>query len=68
MTPAGVSPEINAKLAKALAETMKSKEVLATLASQGFDPLTGPPEQFATYIQDEIKKWSAVAIAAGVRN
>jgi tripartite-type tricarboxylate transporter receptor subunit TctC len=68
MTPAGVSPDIKAKLARALAETMKSKEVLATLASQGFDPLTGPPEQFANYIQDEIKKWSAVANAAGARN
>jgi tripartite-type tricarboxylate transporter receptor subunit TctC len=68
MTPAGVAPAVNAKLAKALAETMRSNEVLATLASQGFDPLTGPPEQFANYIQDEIKKWSAAAIAAGVRH
>ena len=68
MTPAGVAPEINAKLANALAETMKSEEVLATLKRSGFDPLTGPPEQFAKYIQVEIKKWSAVATAAGVRH
>jgi tripartite-type tricarboxylate transporter receptor subunit TctC len=68
MTPAGVAPEINAKLAKALAETMKSEEVLATLKRSGFDPLTGTPDEFAKYIQVEIKKWSAVATAAGVRH
>jgi tripartite-type tricarboxylate transporter receptor subunit TctC len=68
MTPVGVSPDINAKLAKALSETMKSEEVLATLKLQGFDPLTGPPEQFANYIQVEIKKWSTVATAAGLKH
>ncbi len=67
-TPAGVSSDINAKPAKALAETMKSKEVLATLKRQGFVPLSGPPDQFARYIKDDIKKWSAVAAAAGLRH
>jgi tripartite-type tricarboxylate transporter receptor subunit TctC len=68
MTPAGTPPAIDAKLADALSATMKSKTILEALPKQGVDPLTGSPEQFASYIKNEIAKWSAVAAAAGVRN
>jgi tripartite-type tricarboxylate transporter receptor subunit TctC len=67
MAPAGTPREIIDKLSRTVTEAMASSEALETLRKQGFDPLSGGPEEFGRYIQSEMKKWSAVAQAAGLK-
>ena len=67
MAPAGTPRAVIDKLARAASEALASNEVLASLHPQGFDALSGGPEQFAATIQREIKRWGEVAQAAGLK-
>jgi tripartite-type tricarboxylate transporter receptor subunit TctC len=67
MAPAGTPGEVVDKLARALNEALKSQEVLTTFKSQGFDALGGTPEEFATFMTQEVRKWSDAAQAAGLK-
>jgi tripartite-type tricarboxylate transporter receptor subunit TctC len=67
MAPAGTPREVIDKLARATAEALASNEVLAALHPQGFDTLSGGPEDFAATIGREIKRWGEVAQAAGLK-
>ena len=67
MAPAGTPREIVDKLARAAREALQSEDVLAALHPQGFDALSGGPEDFARIIQSEIKRWGEVAQAAGLK-
>jgi len=67
MAPAGTPREVVDKLARATAEALASNEVLAALQPQGFDTLSGGPEDFAATIGREIKRWGEVAQAAGLK-
>jgi len=40
---------------------------LTSLNAQGFDALSGGPDDFARTIESEIKRWGAVAQAAGLK-
>ncbi len=37
-------------------------------AAQGFDPLTGAPDEFAAFYRSEVEKWRKVVEAAGLTN
>jgi tripartite-type tricarboxylate transporter receptor subunit TctC len=67
MAPAGTPREIIDKLAKAVPEAMKSNEVRDALKGQGFETLTGGPEEFARFITAETEKWNEAAKAAGLK-
>lgn len=67
MAPAGTPREIVDKLARAAREALQSEDVLSALHPQGFDALSGGPEDFAKIIQSEIKRWGDVAQAAGLK-
>jgi tripartite-type tricarboxylate transporter receptor subunit TctC len=67
MAPAGTPREIVDKLARAAREALQSEDVLSALHPQGFDALSGGPEDFAKTIQSEIKRWGEVAQAAGLK-
>jgi tripartite-type tricarboxylate transporter receptor subunit TctC len=67
MAPAGTPREIVDKLARAAREALQSEDVLAALHPQGFDALSGGPDDFARIIQSEIKRWGEVAQAAGLK-
>ena len=67
MAPAGTPREIVDKLARAAREALQSEDVLSALHPQGFDALSGGPEDFAKIIQSEIKRWGEVAQAAGLK-
>jgi tripartite-type tricarboxylate transporter receptor subunit TctC len=67
MAPAGTPREIVDKLARAAAEALTANEVLGALHPQGFDALSGGPEDFAATISREIKRWGEVAQAAGLK-
>jgi tripartite-type tricarboxylate transporter receptor subunit TctC len=67
MAPAGTPREVVDKLARSAREALQSENVLAALHPQGFDPLSGGPEDFANIIQSEIQRWGEVAQAAGLK-
>jgi tripartite-type tricarboxylate transporter receptor subunit TctC len=67
LAPAGTPREIVDRLSRAANEALHAPEVLALMQKQGVDPLGGTPEGMARHIDEELKKWSAVAAAAGMK-
>lgn len=67
MAPNGTPREVTGKLEKALREAQASNEVQAALKTGGFDVIVGGPDDFAKMMQSESKRWSAVAVAAGLK-
>jgi tripartite-type tricarboxylate transporter receptor subunit TctC len=67
LAPAGTPREIVDKLARAANEALQSSDVLAPLRAQGFEPIGGSPDEFGRYIDNELRKWSNVAIAADLK-
>ncbi|HMA71019.1 MAG TPA: tripartite tricarboxylate transporter substrate-binding protein [Xanthobacteraceae bacterium] len=67
MAPAGTPQEIIDKLTRAVPEAIRSSEAQTALKSQGFDALTGGPEEFARFMVAETAKWTEAAKAAGLK-
>jgi len=67
VAPAGTPREIIDKLARAVSEAQKSEDVLKVLRVQGFDAISGGPDDFGKSMQSEIKRWTDVAQAAGLK-
>jgi tripartite-type tricarboxylate transporter receptor subunit TctC len=66
MAPAGTPKAIIGKLAEATNKAVKSEQVIKALQQQGIDTIGSTPEEFARYIDSEIKKWARVIEAAGL--
>jgi tripartite-type tricarboxylate transporter receptor subunit TctC len=67
MAPASTPRDIIDKLALAVPQAMSSSEATAALRTQGFDRLSGGPEEFAQYLVTETAKWNEAAKAAGLK-
>jgi tripartite-type tricarboxylate transporter receptor subunit TctC len=67
LAPAGTPREIVAKLSQAVNEALRVSEVESALRAQGFETIGSSPEEFGRMIDGELKKWSDVAAAAGLR-
>jgi tripartite-type tricarboxylate transporter receptor subunit TctC len=67
VAPAGTPRAIIDKLAAAANDALAANEVAAKLRAQGFEPMGGPPHDFAQFIARETVKWTAAAEAAGLR-
>jgi tripartite-type tricarboxylate transporter receptor subunit TctC len=65
MAPVGTPDDIIEKLSMTAAEAVKSDDVKAALAKQGYDPLGGSRQEFGAFIQDEIEKWGKVVATFG---
>ena len=65
--PAGIPPEILAKLSAAINEALRDDDVTKPLHTAGLDIKGGTPEQFAAFIAGETRKWNDVVTAAGLR-
>jgi tripartite-type tricarboxylate transporter receptor subunit TctC len=67
LAPAGTPRAIVDRLASAADRALKADEVLIPLRSAGFEAVGGGPDDFGRAIDRELKKWSDVAAAAGLR-
>jgi tripartite-type tricarboxylate transporter receptor subunit TctC len=67
MAPAGTPREVIDKLARAVPEAMNSSESVTALRGQGFDRISGGPQEFARYLVTETTKWNEAAKAAGLK-
>jgi tripartite-type tricarboxylate transporter receptor subunit TctC len=65
--PAGTPKPVVDKLAGAANEALKQGDVATKLRASGFEPLGGPPDQFAKFISREMKKWGEAAKAAELK-
>ena len=66
MAPAGTPPDIVDRLNAAIDFGLKSPEMRDSLTRTGAQPAPGTAAEFAKFIADETKKWSAIAKTAGV--
>jgi len=66
LAPAGTPRPVIEKLADAARKAMHGPEAIETLRKQGYEPLDGGPDEFATFLRSEISRWSEVARAAGL--
>lgn len=67
VAPAGTPRAVIDKLSAAANDALAANEVVAKLRVQGFEPMGGPPDEFAGFIAREAVKWAAAAEAAGLR-
>jgi tripartite-type tricarboxylate transporter receptor subunit TctC len=67
MAPAGTAKEIVDKLNRAGNEALKAEEVGKALAPQGIDLVGGSPDDFGSFLDSEMKRWTTVAQAAGLK-
>ena len=67
LAPAGTPRPLIDKLNAATNDALAAPDVISVLRTQGQDPLGGSPEDFARYIESEIKKGKVLAEAAGLK-
>ena len=67
VVPAKTPPAIIAKLNAVTVAAMKASEVKEKLALQGVIVTGSTPEEFRSYLASEIRKWTSVVQAAGIK-
>lgn len=67
LAPAGTPRAVVEKLSSAANESLRANDVLSPLRAQGLEVQGGTPEEFARYIDGELKKWSSLAADAGLK-
>jgi tripartite-type tricarboxylate transporter receptor subunit TctC len=65
--PPGLPRDVGAKLAAEVARAVRSPLAAERLGDQGFEPIGSNPEQFATYIGDEIAKYTRIVKDANIK-
>jgi tripartite-type tricarboxylate transporter receptor subunit TctC len=65
--PIGTPPEIVARLADEVAQSLKSPDLISSLTVQGAAPAVMNQTQFTDYVKAEVEKWGRVVKATGVK-
>jgi tripartite-type tricarboxylate transporter receptor subunit TctC len=64
--PAGLDPEIVAKLHDAIIEILKTPDMQARIKTLGFDVIASTPGEFGDAIKNDVARWTEVVKKAGV--
>jgi tripartite-type tricarboxylate transporter receptor subunit TctC len=67
LAPAGTPPAIVGRLNEAINETLQSAEMKESMGKLSLDAKIGSPQEFATFIKEEIPRWNAIAKSSGVK-
>lgn len=67
LAPAGTPKEIVYRLSIETAKALQNADIRAKFASQGVDPVSSTPDQFAAMMKIEIEKWRKVIAASGTK-
>jgi len=65
--PAGVPQPVVQRLNAEFVRAMQQPDLRQRLASQGAEPLTSTPAEFAAYLRSEIDKWGKVVKVSGMK-
>ena len=65
--PAGVPQPVAQRLNAEFVRALQQPDLRQRLASQGAEPLTSTPAEFAAYLRSEIDKWGKVVKASGMK-
>ena len=65
VAPAGVPANVVVRLNRELVEIVRTPELREKLLTEGAEPMTTTPQQFAAYIRSEIEKWTDSRQACG---
>lgn len=65
--PAGMPPEIVARLNAAINQIVSAPQVRQRLAGLGFDAFSGTPESFATFVSEQLDLWGTLIKDAGIQ-
>jgi tripartite-type tricarboxylate transporter receptor subunit TctC len=66
VAPAGTPASIVDRLNTAINDGLRSPPVQEALAKVGAQPAPGSPQDFASFIAAETRKWSAIAKTSGI--
>ncbi len=66
VAPAGVPANIITKLNRELVDIVRAPALREKLVTEGAEPQTNSPQEFAAYIRSEIDKWAGVVKSAGI--
>ena len=67
VAPAGIPPEIVARLNSKLNELIERRETQAKMKSFGLVPKSGPPEEFGAWAAQERQRWTRVVRESGAK-
>jgi tripartite-type tricarboxylate transporter receptor subunit TctC len=67
MVPAGTPKDIIGRLNAAAIQATKSPEFIKRMTDLGYNIIPGSPEQMASMIQDELKRWGPIVKASGAK-
>ncbi len=67
LAPAGTPPDIVNRIQQEVAKAIKTQDVSDKLLAQGAIPSGNTPQQFAAFIDAELKKWAPVVKASGAK-
>src|SRR5262249_57364906 len=67
LAPAGTPKAVVDKLNRTGNEALKADEVTKALVPQGIDLVGGSADDFAKYLDSEMRRWATVAVAAGLK-
>ena len=68
LAPAGTPQPVIATLAAAARKALQTKDAIDLFHNQGYDPLDVGPNEFATHLRADIKRWTDVVRAAGLKS
>jgi len=67
IAPRGVPPEILDRLNLEVRKAVASAEMRDAISAQGFEPVSGSPQEFSEIIRREIAKWAQVVKVSGFK-
>ncbi len=67
VAPAGISYDKVVRLDLAIASAVRLRDVKEHFATQGAEPIGDTPDEFRSYIRNEMAKWERVVRVTGVR-
>ena len=65
--PANMPRDIVARLNKEIVDTLRQKDVIDRMLSEGTVPAPSSSEEFLAYMKSELKKWGEVVKIAGIK-
>ena len=65
--PANMPRDIVQRLNKEIVDTLKHKDIIDRMLSEGAVPIPSSPEEFTAYMKSELKKWGDVVKLANIK-